>query len=477
MTAPVKRGSLPLVFGRFSLYFAPSIFSAALSVVMLPIATRVVGPMEYGVFALTNAYTGFGSAIATMGGSYVIAHRFLGGSHEERRDVVSTILFLGLGAVTFLGLLLLGLWPFLPSTGYVSGGKLFLAVAAMVAGQPWIVAGDVLTLRGDARTYAVTAVAQSIVSAAVLLIGLFYFGLGLTAFFLSQFAAALVSVAGAFVILREYLTPKLDRAVLAELRHIGIINGFGNIAEALQTAVERTVLSLNAGVTQLGIYSNSQAYRGFASMPVKAVARSIWPVTLDDATDPASDFERTKEAWDLAYLGLVCSGIFFATFGDRLIGGLTHGKFTAAYLVATYWMIYLIVQNLGKPQVGILYALGGGRTYAKLVIASVVVGILAMVGLVPLFGIWGAAAAATLQQAFLRIAIQRAAKVYRDAPFQDGWAYFGILYIVAVFLVRHFFGGPLETNLLIMALAYVLLFFISRRSLMAPMHRMRLETN
>src|SRR4051812_12981529 len=70
--------------GRFSLYFLPSVFSAGLSFLMLPLVTRVVGPAEYGVFALVSAYTAFGSALATLGGNYIISHRFPDATVAER---------------------------------------------------------------------------------------------------------------------------------------------------------------------------------------------------------------------------------------------------------------------------------------------------------------------------------------------------------------------------------------------------------
>jgi len=456
---------------RFSLYFLPSVFSAALSFVMLPLVTRVAGPREYGIFALVTAYTAFGSGLATMGGNYIISHRFLGATADEQREVASTVSLLAIITVSIYGILLLSLWRVLPGTDYAPLIGVGLAVLAMIIAQPWVGALDIVTIRGEAGTFAAVAIAQGLVTSLVLLFGLYQLHLGVTAFFLSQLAGAFVAFAGAFVALRGLFQWRLDPRVLRELRSLGFISAIGNVAEASQTGVERTVVSLHSGVAQLGIYSNSQSYRTFASLPVGAISKSVWPVTLREAGDPNSGFVRTKEAWDIAYIGLTAAGIFLATLGDVVIGILTHGKFTPAYAYATFWMMFLLMQNSGKPQTGILFRLGGGKVYARLVVISTFVGIAALVALVPLFGLWGAAASVTVQQLFLRASIQIAARRFRRTPFQDGWALFGILYIAAVFLVRLRFGGSAQADAGILGVAAAVLLFLARRSLLGPMRR------
>ena len=466
-----SNGTVQRAMGRFSLYLAPSVIQVGISFVMLPIATRVVGPREYGIFALASAYTGFGTALATLGGSFIIAHRFLGATLDEQQEVVSTVTLLGLMAVALYGAVIYLIWPFLPGTPDVSYLLLTLSMAAVVIGQPWVVALDVLTIQGQARTFAAMSVVQSIVSAALLALGLFKFKIGVTSFFISQLGAALVSLVAAVYILRPFLGLRLNRGVMGELKALGVLSGLSNTAESMQVAVERSALSLHAGLSELGIYSNSQAYRGFASVPVKAVARSIWPITLRDARDPNSDFAETKQAWDIAYLFLTASGIFFATLGDWLIGTLTHGKFTAAYLVAMVWMMFLLLQNTGKPQVGVMYGLGAGRKYARLVILSVGVGVVALLLLTPWLGIWGAVVGAIVQQTFLRIAIQRVASSIRRTPFQDNWAFVGIAYIAAVFGVRYAVGGGHATNGLIFVIASVVLGIIARKPIVSAGRR------
>jgi hypothetical protein len=134
-------------------------------------------------------------------------------------------------------------------------------------------------------------------------------------------------------------------------------------------------------------------------------------------------------------------------------------------------MAFLLLQNSGKPQTGILYRSGAGATVARFVVVSTFVGIAGLIVLVPVFGAWGAIASATLQQFVLRGCIQIAARKLRRTPFQDGWAAFGVLYIGLVYLVRHVVDGTAAVNAEIFLVAIALLVFLARRELLAPLAR------
>ena len=452
--------------GRFSLFLTPSIVQGAISLLMLPVATRVLGPHDYGAFALVGAFTAFGPALASLGGGYVLANRLnaQADAKSEAAAVTTVVVFAQLAVVVYAALLTL-IWTFVPERSEISTTHFALAVAAMVIGQPWIPATDVLVLRGNARLFASTTIAQSLLSAATLLYGLFVLELGVGALFLAQLAASVAGLAGASYGLGPYLIASVDRAVLRELKDVGLMSGLGNIAEALQNAVERNLLAAVVGLAQLGVYTHSQLYRTITALVVKAVARSVWPITLQDAREPTGDFRRTRIAWDMANVGITLAGIFFACVGDVAIGLLTNDKFTDAYALAVAWIAYLLVVNLGKPQTGVLFALGGGATYARIVTIGNAIGIAALVALVPPFATWGALAAIILQQIAIRALVQRASRAIRPTPVQDGWAYFGVAYIIGVFACRQLLGGPSEVNLGIFAVSGALLLFVARKRL------------
>lgn len=192
-------------------------------------------------------------------------------------------------------------------------------------------------------------------------------------------------------------------------------------------------------------------------MPVGAVANSVWPITLAYARSGDRDFLRTRIGWNATHLMLAAIGVGMATLGAHLISLLTHDKFTEAYVLATLWIVYLIVQNTGKPQTAIFYAFGAGATYARIQAFAMLCGTGFLVFLVPAIGMYGAFCAALAQQLIMRIAVQRFARAIRPAPFQDQWAIAGAALILFTLWARHSFSTGILWDLGLLTLIMTLL--------------------
>ena len=65
--------------------------TTSISFVTLPLATRILGPANYGVFALGATIAGFGSILATLGTTFFISNTFAGSGLPERRRLISTL--------------------------------------------------------------------------------------------------------------------------------------------------------------------------------------------------------------------------------------------------------------------------------------------------------------------------------------------------------------------------------------------------
>jgi O-antigen/teichoic acid export membrane protein len=236
----------------------------------------------------------------------------------------------------------------------------------------------------------------------------------------------------------------------------------GNIGENVQLLVERNLLATHLGFGPLGLYVHSQQYRAMAQWCVKAVGRTIWPVTLADARDDR-DFQLTASAWNLAFTALGIGGIFFALFGNEFVAALTHGKFTAAAPLVAGWLAVLLVQNTGKPQVGLMYAAGQVRTYTRQIVMSMCVGVALLWVLIPKFGAAGAFAAIALQHVTLRVLVHYAAARIRDVPFQDELAIFGAILTMTLVWIRESIHLDLRIRLVLFAVCAGGLLLVSSR--------------
>jgi len=454
---------------RFGWFFIPGVVQAGIAILLLPLSTYVLGPADFGLFALLSAFTAFLGVIASFGSTYLLSTHFPTLGEEQRSRLVSSLIWAGLITGALLGTVLVVVWPWFASFstefGQTGRGYVALSVLAMFLTAPWYVAVDVIRLDGRAHLYAVVLVAQSLVSAAALLGALFGFELGVASLFVSAVAGALVLCVGATITLAHHLTPVLDVRWLKEMLTLGAHMVMAHSAEAIHQVIERGVLSVRCGLGDLGIYSHSQQYRSIASMPVSAVANSAWPVTLADARTESSDFARTRLAWNSAHLLLTVIGLGLATLGSHLIGLLTHNKFTQAYVLASLWVVYLLVQNTGKPQTGLFYARGAGASYARIQTLSMLMGTLLLFALVPFFGIYGAFLAALSQQAALRFGVQFRARQIQRAPFQDQWAVFGACLILLTLWVQYELKAGLEADVGLLLGAIAILAVVAHKPL------------
>jgi O-antigen/teichoic acid export membrane protein len=237
------------------------------------------------------------------------------------------------------------------------------------------------------------------------------------------------------------------------------------MAEAAHQVIERSILGLRSGLSDLGIYTHSQQYRAIANMPISAVANSTWPVTLSDARADRGDFIRTKLAWNAVYLLLTCIGLAFATLGSHLIALLTHDKFTEAYILASLWIVYLLVQNTGKPQTGVFYARGAGGQFAQIQTMSMAGGTILLFMLVPNLGIYGAFMAAFVQQIALRVGVHIGARRLKKTPFQDHWAIVGTVLVLVTLWGQHKMSRGLLWDIVVLCFAIVSLGLVARRVL------------
>jgi O-antigen/teichoic acid export membrane protein len=424
-----------LNFGKkVSLFLIPSIVQGFLGLIMVPVTTYVLEPEDFGLFALVSSMTALPSAMASMGSGYLLATHYPMLGRSERRAMISTFLLLGLCILlVFTGVALtVGPWLITHSNSAMTDqtAAITLSCLAMLFAYPWGISIDVITLDGNARAFAIVGVAQSIFSSIAIVMSLYILDLGRLSLFVGLLAGSVFQFFGALLVLRPYVTWSIDFKWGRQILGVGIPAAAATVLENVQTIIERYVLTAYAGFSQLGLYYHSQQYRGVVSVPVKAIARSVWPCTLVESKEPSRRFMDTKHAWDVAYVGVTFMGLLFATVGKPLIAWWTHDKFSDAYWIAAVWMVFVLIQNSGKPQTGILYAYGDAVHYSKISVLSCLITIVVLVAAGAVCGLAGVVGAILVQQVLLRTLVQFRARIHYRAPFQDQWVIVGSALII-----------------------------------------------
>lgn len=398
---------------------------------MIPIATLRLGPHDYGAFALVTAFTAVGTSIAILGSGYRLAEVFARADPGEERQIVTTQLVVSIVILIVVALVLawagaLGRrhWPPLAD---VPAGGVELGALSMLGSGLWVLTTEVLTVTRRARMFAFGMFAQSLATAAVLPVALFGFEAGSLALFIAAFAASLVALLFSLLALRPYLTRSV--AWGARLREVctgAMLMSVANTSEAGYQAIERTLLSASATLSQLGLYVHALQYRALVALSVKAGARSVWRDSLAEARAENGSFQQTRTVWSACYGVLVLCGLAFAAVGRELIGILSHGKFVAAAPYTVAGIAILLTQHMGKPQTAVLYARGHGSAYARITVGSLLAATVAASLLIPMYGVWGALGAGLTQTLIMRVGIHWLAKRVAAAPVQDRMAWWGL---------------------------------------------------
>jgi O-antigen/teichoic acid export membrane protein len=460
------------ILRHFSFFLMPAVAQVGLSFATLPLTTYVLGAADFGMFALVASLTGFGHVLGSMGCSYTLSAHFRSIEPTRRTGLVSASLFIGLLVASVFAALLVAMWPILSRwlELTVPDRVLYVMLASMLLSLPWVLAAEITVLNGQSGTFAAVLIAQSITSAVVSLVGLYAFHLGVLALFVGALAGAIVQFAGALRVLSPYLGFVGMAPWVRPILRIGPITSVGGLAESLQTASERTFLSAHAGLMQLGIYNHSQQYRQIMFLFVKAVTRSIWPVTLDESRQDRLVFTNTGQAWGIVHIGLTMAGVFMAATGKELIGLLTHDKFTAAAPLVALWMVMLLVKHSGRSEYGYLVANHHTKFVSSLMLLSVALSIPCMMLLIPRFGIFGALAALMMQDGMVRLGLTVRARMFRRVPFQDGWVVKGAVMIVLTLTASRSLNLSLVQNIgLMLVLESVLMWIVCVKIYALPM--------
>jgi O-antigen/teichoic acid export membrane protein len=465
------------ILGRIRIHFvgrvvtlaAATAFNAALSVALLPLATRHLGTSDYGIYALVMSIVALVSAAADGGaGLLVPAHYGPASSLERARLFVSLAIFAGVAA-SAAGLLIVipWLWHHATLSDHaipLAGVTLSLALMPMRAITNICVMIFSVTDRGLA--IAAQLVIQSLVTFLSTLVALFDFEMGVTSLFIGaccgQFAAlgvGLVALGRGHVWslpscywLRRAATNSPTTAAS------GIVDGTRGFGE---NALLASAISLHA----VGILGHARLYHGLLMALSNAIGHNLWAKSLEEARNPHSSFQLTRSAWTPVQIAITCAGLIFAFVGTQIVDLVGNGKFTdAAPYISTLFVIALI-QTTEQPATAVVCALGraASATWARIILA--LAGFIALYPAVVLFGIKGVIAICIIEAVVYRFYLRILASRERKIPFQDRVAVFGCFAILADIVYVHWAVPPLTLQWALVTAGIVMLFVVGRRSI------------
>lgn len=423
---------------RFLHMLVPGILQAGAGILVLPLATRILTPEDYGVFALVTGVTVTATAIAGLGSSFILGNRFdTRAKHSDNIRIVSTMMWL----VLFTGLVLSvivvigfmvgrqysSLMSDIPSIGVL------LAVVDLVASSLWGVATSVAVFSRMTRQYALFASARALINPLVLLCALFLLNIhGPIALFAGIGAAGVVTLLGSWRVTKPYLHMRFDRLLAAEAVRSGGWLALANFAEAIERLVERWVLAFFVSVRATGLLAHAQIYPSLLMLGIRPALQSAWPTLRVEALQEEPSFPKGRCLVYLIGLLFGAAAIVMALVGSELIGLLTNDRFVDAAPYAAMLVAIAGLRIAGRPQHAVIVANGHAATAAMVNGLSALCGIVFVVALVPFWGLSGAVAAlAGYGLAFLTL-MHLLVRRIRIVPMLDAAALAGFLLTLVV---------------------------------------------
>lgn len=443
---------------RFLHLLAPGLLQGGASILVLPLATRILTPEDYGIFALVTGVTVVATAIAALGSSFILGNRFnTRAEHADNIRIVSTMMWL----VLFTGLVL----SFVMFFGFQLGqqysplmsdiplsGVAFAAIDLIASGL-WGVATSVAVLARVTRQHALFASARALINPLALLYVLFVLKIhGSIALFAGLGAAGLVTLIGSWRVTRPYLRMCFDRLLAVEAMRMGGWLVIANFAEAIERTAERWALAFFVSVRSTGLLTHAQIYPSMLMLGIRPAIQTAWPTLRDEAIQATPSFPKGRYLVHLMGLAFSVAALVLALVGPELIGLLTNNRFVDAAPIAAILVSAVGLRLAGRPQHAVVVANGHARTAALVNGVSAMSGTALVLVLVPFWGLNGAVVAqAGYGLVFLGL-LHLLSRRIRCAPMLDATSLSGfVLTLLVVWCVVNL-GLSVELRLVLAAL-------------------------
>lgn len=447
---------------------AANVAQGLLGVALIPLATRILGPEDYGVYGMAIVVVALIVSLCETGAAYVLYGSFSSVQEDERSELFSSLLVLSAATGAVAAFLLWVLWSQLAHFEIILATltplEKSLACLAVPFRTIWSIANPILIAQIRSNWVAACISLQAVAAFVVVLVSLYVFGQERASLFWGNFAGAAACLTLALYAIGRsaWAVPRLRW--MRQVARIAPGAWLAGVTVNLYATIESDAVARAVGSAGLGNYSHARIYQGLLMQGTNAFANVLWPLALQDAVDRSSQFMRVRLAWNFVYLCLTLMGLVFVFFGENIVSMLTNGKFDQAAAWIPFFVIYLLIQNSGKPATSVLYAANRGNTISAIRIASTSAAVVAILFLVPQFGVLAAIAIAIAEMILMRVLIQVSAHQIRTVPFQDQWVLFGCVVIGAAWLLVHFVTSTEGERLGLFALACAFLLVLANRS-------------
>lgn len=397
--------SFKKLFSDVLVYSSGTIMIKGMSLISLPIFTRILTQGDYGTWSVITSFVAFLTGILMLGGDSAYTRYYFQCKTDAEKKLLSSTWFLFLTAWSILVILLL--LPF--STGItgllVKDRQYQTALVLGLAGSPLLMLNlmfsQALRNQFKAREFTVLNIATAALTL-VLSVGLVLaFGLGLNGALLGTALAALIMIPVRLWLIRDMLARRFDLPVLKKLLAFGIPLMPVSVAFWLFSNVDRLMVIHLISEEAVAVFSVAVSMTGVLMMLHTGLGQSWLPHAIklyeEDREHARAVVSRTMNFF-LAGAGVIVVG--FIALSREVLLVLAPPEYHDAFWVIPFLALgfYFFISS----QVTVVGIMVKNKTYYILITMWLLAGINAVLNylFIPAWGIVGAGAATGLSYLF-----------------------------------------------------------------------------
>jgi O-antigen/teichoic acid export membrane protein len=379
------------------IYGIPTFLAKAMGLLLLPIYTRQLGPLDFGFVEFIAATSAILSIVLPIEINQAVA-RLLPDSDDQRRQTkifVTAFLFTTVSFTAFGGLVyLLRLYLF-----EVANLPIQYAQYALLICLTFLVSALIslvqVTLRFTGQLIPSVIVNMTVVFANVGLV--LYFSdsnqLGITEYFLSQVASGFLGLlTGLFFLIQMYgsALKTFDLATLKELLKYSWPIVFSSVGIVSASAVDRWMIGGTIGLAELGYYGVAARFAAIVGLVFYIVSSTLTPIVYRDY-EKAETKRLIVSTLKATFIFCFAFLLLTSLFSSQLIGLLAGNQFSQGSQYIFYLTLSAVLLNMTAFFLG-MDVFKKTKLLSQINIVSGATAALGCVVFVPVFGIWGAIA-------------------------------------------------------------------------------------
>lgn len=379
------------------IYGVPTFLAKAMGLLLLPIYTRQLGPLDFGFVEFIAATSAILLLVLPIEINQAVA-RLLPDSDDQRRQtrifvtafLFTTASFAAFGSLVFLLRFHLFEVANLPIryTQYALLICLTFLVSALISLFQ-------VTLRFTGQLIPSVIVNMAVVFANVGLV-LYFSGsnrLGIAEYFLSQVVSGLLGLlTGLFFLIRRYgsALKTFDLATLKELLKYSWPIVLSSIGIVSASAVDRWMIGGTIGLAELGYYGVAARFAAIVGLGFYIVSSTLTPIVYRDHARAETKLlivSALKATFILCFAFLLLTSLF----SNQLIALLAGNQFSQGSQYVFYLTLSAVLLNMTAFFLG-MDVFKKTKLLSLINIASGAIAAFGCVVFVPVFGVWGAIA-------------------------------------------------------------------------------------